>query len=542
MGDPIVDAAVIDIAVRWVATALALSVWQGALIGTACAVVGRGLHRAKASTRLALYEAGLAAMVVVPVATTALTAVGAVDGGWRWVSDRPHAWVAAWSIGVSVASLRFAVDLGRLGWLRVRSIAPPPALARRFAALAVELGVPRARLGLVASGWSPMAAGILRPIVLVPASLLGRLPADQLESLIVHELVHLARLDPLRVALQAVVETVVFYHPVTWWLSAQIGVERELATDARVADRVAPLTYARALFEVAHARRAVLAAAAGGTGMLTERIERVLGRTPTRRAPWTVPLFSAALALALLTGRPAVAEAPAVPATPDPSLTQAPAAPAAPSLAVPSTSSGSASALGALVPSARPVRPTAATSPGSAGAPGVSGEPGAVPAAPPPPSAQVRPPGAASAAPTAAHDDGVPCLTLRGEALAITACGDDGLVALRSWKPAFAALDDEVNERLVSIEARRNPSRALPPQPDLALDVDRDRPDGFVRAFATYERRVRQYVGRLESTTPLVPGWRAVPLDPMRRIELRAVVASDPYAGRRQIGDLPRKP
>ena len=59
----------------------------------------------------------------------------------------------------------------------------------------------------------PVVVGILRPMVLLPASLASALSPDQLEALIMHELAHLRRYDPLMNLLQRVAVALLFFHP-----------------------------------------------------------------------------------------------------------------------------------------------------------------------------------------------------------------------------------------------------------------------------------------------------------------------------------------
>ena len=68
-------------------------------------------------------------------------------------------------------------------------------------------------------------------MVLVPAALLARMPADLLEALLAHELAHVRRHDYLVNLLQNAVETLLFFHPAVWWISRRIRAERELIAD-----------------------------------------------------------------------------------------------------------------------------------------------------------------------------------------------------------------------------------------------------------------------------------------------------------------------
>jgi len=142
-------------------------------------------------------------------------------------------------------------------------------------------------------------------VVLVPASTLAGLSPQQLEAILAHELAHVRRHDYLANLLQTAVETLLFYHPAVWWVSAQIRRERENCCDdlavAVCGDR---LGYARALVDLEGLRIEAprLALAASG-GSLTDRIRRLVGvpGRPSRR-PWAAGL----LALALLPAGAAV--------------------------------------------------------------------------------------------------------------------------------------------------------------------------------------------------------------------------------------------
>jgi hypothetical protein len=124
-----------------------------------------------------------------------------------------------------------------------------------------------------------MTFGWLRPLVLLPATALTGLSEGQLLAVLAHELAHVRRHDFVVNTLQRVIESVLFYHPAVWWLSARIRVERERCCDDLAVgvcgDR---LLYAQALIELDRARgtKPDLAIAAT-TGRLTERLHRLFG-------------------------------------------------------------------------------------------------------------------------------------------------------------------------------------------------------------------------------------------------------------------------
>ncbi|MCO6493957.1 MAG: M48 family metalloprotease [Phaeodactylibacter sp.] len=69
--------------------------------------------------------------------------------------------------------------------------------------------------------------GHWRPCILAPAGLLAGLTPGEVEALLLHELAHIKRHGYLVNLLQRAVETLLFYHPAIWWLSAKAGQLRE---------------------------------------------------------------------------------------------------------------------------------------------------------------------------------------------------------------------------------------------------------------------------------------------------------------------------
>src|SRR5690606_27960227 len=154
---------------------------------------------------------------------------------------------------------------------------PIPALEGGLGELAERLGISR-RVRLFASTRVdvPTALGWLRPVVLLPASALTGLTAAQLELILAHELAHIRRHDYLVSLLQGVGEALLFYHPLTWWVSRTLRVEREHACDnlALAATGAAPLALAESLARL-EVGRALPAPALAATGHLLPRIRRL---------------------------------------------------------------------------------------------------------------------------------------------------------------------------------------------------------------------------------------------------------------------------
>jgi len=320
-----------------VATAWALVnfLWQGAIIGLATGGVLTLLERRKASLRYLVAVGALLVMAVLPAITAVRLAQSAnrrtaplatAAAGLTEVSGKVQAapitagnsasfqsfggsllpWVLAlWLAGVAVLSL-YHLAGWRLAWRLPRNSRPAGQAAVALAShLSRRLGIRRAVALLESSAVAvPTVIGWLRPVVLVPASALTGLSPAQLEAILAHELAHVRRHDYLINLLQTAIETLLFYHPAVWWVSAQIRRERENCCDdlavAVCGDR---LSYARALVDLEGLRTSPRLALAASGGSLTERVRRLVG-APGRssRRFWAAGL----LAMALLSAGAAV--------------------------------------------------------------------------------------------------------------------------------------------------------------------------------------------------------------------------------------------
>jgi hypothetical protein len=121
--------------------------------------------------------------------------------------------------------------------------------------------------------------GWLRPVILVPAATIAGLTPEQLEAVLAHELAHIRRYDYVVNAAQVLIETLLFYHPAVWWVSARIRRERELCCDDLAVGCCGDaVCYARALTRLERLRLDSPSLAVGSTsGPLGYRIRRLLG-------------------------------------------------------------------------------------------------------------------------------------------------------------------------------------------------------------------------------------------------------------------------
>lgn len=160
----------------------------------------------------------------------------------------------------------------------------PAGFARRCRRMGLRFAPVVARCERVGA---PVVIGMLRPMILVPSTLLTGLVPDQLLEVLAHELAHLRRYDHWALLAQRAVEVLLFFHPAAWWLSRRVEELRELNCDDRVvAAGSDPLDYVAALVRVAElslagadrrASLASLAADGASPSRLRRRIARLLG-------------------------------------------------------------------------------------------------------------------------------------------------------------------------------------------------------------------------------------------------------------------------
>ncbi|MBS9522563.1 M48 family metalloprotease [Litoribacter alkaliphilus] len=151
-----------------------------------------------------------------------------------------------------------------------------------------QMGIQQSvRFGISKKGSSPITFGFLKPIVVIPASLLLQLQPAQLEAIITHELAHIKRNDYFFNVYQSILEVIFFYHPCFWWVNAEIREHREKAADQlAISSGVAPEDLAYALAEVLNhsvENNPEVALAAGKNKNTTlERIKLILGYSDTK--------------------------------------------------------------------------------------------------------------------------------------------------------------------------------------------------------------------------------------------------------------------
>ncbi len=306
-------------------------VWEGAAVAALLALALLLTRRSTPGLRYGLALGTLVVLAALPIATfwaLAPAPITASSGSLRFTAGEaivgtPTALakmpllVGVWAVGVVLLSFRFAGTMVYLYRWRRRHTRPAPREEQaKLDALARRLGL-RRRIALLLSDRIevPSAWGVIRPVVVLPASLVTGLSPAQIEGILLHELAHVRRQDYAVNLLQGFVETALFYHPAVWWVSSVVRREREhLCDDVAVAALGDPMPYARALLHLEERRQAPRPALSAREGNLMNRIARILSPKPaSARLSPLAPSLAALAVVGLALGGVLRAEAQAAP-------------------------------------------------------------------------------------------------------------------------------------------------------------------------------------------------------------------------------------
>jgi len=90
---------------------------------------------------------------------------------------------------------------------------------------------------------SPMAAGTLRPHIILPSGIVTELSQEKLRFIILHELAHLQRKDIYVNWITTLLQIFHWFNPLIWYAFNQMREDRELACDANVLSVLKPDEY-----------------------------------------------------------------------------------------------------------------------------------------------------------------------------------------------------------------------------------------------------------------------------------------------------------
>ncbi len=237
------------------------------------------------------------------------------------VAAKPVRWefglwglASLWSLGVTVCSVRLLLE-----WCALRQL--------RRNALILEDGLwferlqklsPKKVLIAVSERLdSPILVGVFKPMILVPMSVMTGLTPAAIDLILSHELVHIRRYDYLANLVQLLVETLLFYHPLMWWVSERVRRDREYLCDDLVVARAETdrVLYVQTLVHLEQLRlnrngdntmKRILSTPAAMARPLMTRVHRILGLPLPAEDNRTMSGIAGAILLTLLAVTPLV--------------------------------------------------------------------------------------------------------------------------------------------------------------------------------------------------------------------------------------------
>ena len=212
--------------------------------------------------------------------------------------------MAVWLFGALMASAPLAIGLGTVGAMVRRA---RPFDGAEWDALIHELSASLAlrrtvRVLRAPEGEMPMAAGLVRPTILLPAES-GEWPDEKRRAVLLHELAHARRRDCLTHAIGRVAAALHWFNPLAWLALRLLCVERERACDDLVlAAGERPTAYADHLLDIARTMHAgTLTSAAAITmarkSQLEGRLVAVLDPLRNRRTVTVSGIVAGLLAM-----------------------------------------------------------------------------------------------------------------------------------------------------------------------------------------------------------------------------------------------------
>ncbi len=309
-------------------------VWQGVLVALVLKSVLMITSTQKAQLRYGFASLAMLANLLLPIATffviytpeylqiaSQLQIMPLVNAGFSLNQHNGSVWHSnlielfpyisiLWITVVGFLSCKLLLELYAVNQLpKSNFILADKTLTARFGRLVSQINLKKSPELIISLKTDvPMAIGWLKPVVLIPASMLTGLTPVQLDMLILHELAHIRRHDYLVNFIQTLVELLLFFHPAVQWVSNQMRNEREYCSDdIAVKNCGNAIAYAHTLADTAtlcnkHRNHSIpnMAMAASG-GDLKQRVIRLIDQhhcsNSNNASKW---LASAAIVLSIL--------------------------------------------------------------------------------------------------------------------------------------------------------------------------------------------------------------------------------------------------
>jgi beta-lactamase regulating signal transducer with metallopeptidase domain len=192
---------------------------------------------------------------------------------------------ALWLLGIVVAGWRRIRAHSRLGIVAARAVAAPLETLTSLAVASSWTFPGVLPLLLSSDVRGPMLYGWFRPVMLLPADIASWTTIEERIAMIRHEQIHHWRKDHWFSAMESLVRTLMFFHPLAIFACRQFAIERELSCDETVLQSgTGPEGYAETILKVAE-RGLVTGPSLGGilfasASQLERRIDLLFRQRP----------------------------------------------------------------------------------------------------------------------------------------------------------------------------------------------------------------------------------------------------------------------
>ena len=179
--------------------------------------------------------------------------------------------VIVWALGAAMLIMRWFLQ-----WYAMH------ASLRMAPELPLDLAVP---VRVTAADLTPGVFGAFRPVLILPRAVLRELSESHLQTILAHEMCHVHRRDNLTAAIHKLVEVMFWFHPLVWWIGANLLREREAACDESVIENGhEQVVYAESILQVCRlgvtAKFAGMSASSGGD--LARRMTSIMSNQRVR--------------------------------------------------------------------------------------------------------------------------------------------------------------------------------------------------------------------------------------------------------------------
>ncbi|HEV2137169.1 MAG TPA: M56 family metallopeptidase [Terracidiphilus sp.] len=308
------------------------AVWETALIFWAAWLASRMLRRLGPQAEHIVWVTALFISVIAPALPllrqlTALVMDTPTSGGRAalivladpnalparaGVFSLPQSWLWSLLIFYAVSTIFFACRLllSLRGAVRLLKEAAPAKLTAQqeqvWRVCREAFSLERAQILVTAHAAAPVALGLRRPVLLLPAGFADGCTPEDFLAAITHECAHLRRRDFQKNLFYETLGVAIALHPLIWAIKSRIAQTREMVCDAMAAERhVDARSYARSLLRlatmIAVAPRVSTFHAIGifDAGILEKRIMRIKGKKQQTGAIVRCALTGSAAAILL---------------------------------------------------------------------------------------------------------------------------------------------------------------------------------------------------------------------------------------------------